>query len=337
MKIIIYTDHINERGTTISNLEMYMMFQSAGHLPKIVINNKNENQSLINEEILCGYNYEIIKDIKLLLDYDCDYIYYLRSGIPEEIDSICFEEKLINHIVFPNSIANLKRLKNKLFISKWLSNIYDGKYINHIIKKPENITDSLRKTLKIPNNAKVFGCIGGKTSFDLKFVRKLISNQQYNNVYFVFVNIEKFCDKNNVIFLNQINNFIEKEKFINTCDFMLHARRLGESYGIACAEFAIRGKKILTYKYCLHKNHIEMLNENIVIYENTKSLDKHIKHIEKRSVCDINLKYSNSQFVYDKLLSFLSNTKSAENKINVYNYYKYLLKTVFNYLYGKLL
>ena len=32
---------------------------------------------------------------------------------------------------------------------------------------------------------------------------------------------------------------------------MLHARSLGESFGISCAEFAVKDKPIFTYGYCV--------------------------------------------------------------------------------------
>ena len=50
----------------------------------------------------------------------------------------------------------------------------------------------------------------------------------------------------------------QKVKFINTCNAMLHARSLGESFGLSCAEFAIKNKPIFTYGFCRQRAHFEI-------------------------------------------------------------------------------
>ena len=64
------------------------------------------------------------------------------------------------------------------------------------------------------------------------------------------------------------NNFLYQKykiKFINSCDAMLHGRSLGESFGIACGEFAIRNKPIFTYNFSRDRAHIDLLKKKIII------------------------------------------------------------------------
>ena len=53
---------------------------------------------------------------------------------------------------------------------------------------------------------------------------------------------------------------------------MLHARSLGESFGISCAEFAIKSKIIFTYGFCKLRAHFEVCKDYITPYFSFKDL-----------------------------------------------------------------
>ena len=105
----------------------------------------------------------------------------------------------------------------------------------------------LKKKLNINKKSLVLGCHGGKGSFDLKFVRDSIIKavNKRSDLVFLFLNIGKFCVHPRVKFLKGTTNENIKKKFINTCDAMIYGRSLGESFGLACAEFAINNKMII--------------------------------------------------------------------------------------------
>ena len=46
---------------------------------------------------------------------------------------------------------------------------------------------------------------------------------------------------------------------------MLYGRSLGESFGLACAEFSIQGKKIFSYKFNRHRSHISKNNLDYLV------------------------------------------------------------------------
>ena len=75
--------------------------------------------------------------------------------------------------------------------------------------------------------------------------------------------------------------YLEKNKFINTCDAMIHARSLGESFGLSCGEFAIKNKPIFTYKFCRQRAHIENFKKKIFLYESYKDLISQILNFDK--------------------------------------------------------
>ena len=218
---------------------------------------------------------KINKNLKL------DFIYFQRDGAKDEIVN---NSKNIIHAVFPQNPFQYHG-SNYAFISKWLSKTCSNNKFPfaplpvQLIKNNQN----LRNKLKIPKSAKVFGYHGGETSFDLIFVRDAIKKvvKENKNIYFLFMNIRKFYNHKKVIFIKGSFNQSQKVKFINTCDAMLHARSLGESFGLSCAEFAIKNKPILTYGYCRQRAHFEICKNNIIPYYSYKDLNKKIINFNK--------------------------------------------------------
>ena len=144
--------------------------------------------------------------------------------------------KNIIHAVFPQNIFQYHG-SSYAFISKWLSKTCSNNKFPfaplpvQLLKNNQN----LRTKLKIPKDSKVFGYHGGETSFDLNFVRDVIKKvvRQNKNIYFLFMNIGNFFNHKKVIFIKGTFNQTQKVKFINTCNAMLHARSLGESFGLS--------------------------------------------------------------------------------------------------------
>ena len=234
-------------------------------------------KSDLSKEDLAGHLYESIHNKILKLDY----IYFQRDGAKDEIVN---NSKNIIHAVFPQNPFQYHGSKYA-FISRWLSKTCSNNKFPFVplpVKLLKN-NQNLRNKLKIPKNAKVFGYHGGETSFDLIFVRDAIKKvvKQNNNIYFLFMNIKKFFNHKKAIFIKGTFNQTQKVKFINTCDAMLHARSLGESFGLSCAEFAIKNKPILTYGYCRQRAHFEICKNNIIPYYSYKDLNTKIINFNK--------------------------------------------------------
>ena len=77
---------------------------------------------------------------------------------------------------------------------------------------------------------------------------------------------------------------VHKTRFINSCDAMLHARLQGESFGLACGEFSIRNKPVITYAGSKHRHHIDVLGDSGFYYTDADSL---VKIIEKLDTQDL--------------------------------------------------
>ena len=160
--------------------------------------------------------------------------------------------------------------------SYWLSNACTGgKYpaVPYMVYLPDENGD-MREELGIPKDAIVYGRHGGADTFDMPWAYQVIAEvlRQKDNVYFLFLNTTKFIDHPRVIHLDTIVDNNHKTRFINTCDAMLHVRYIGESFGLACGEFSIRNKPVITWFGSKERNHIEVLRDKGIYYNTPQEL-----------------------------------------------------------------
>jgi len=282
-------------------------------------------------------NDELNKFVKKL---KIDYCYFQREGFK---DYLLPNTKNIIHAIFPE---NFKYHGHRYaFVSKWLSkNCSNNKYsyVPLPIKLPKS-NQNLRKKLKIPKNAKVFGYHGGSTSFDLEFVKDAVKKivNENKNTFFLFMNINQFIVHKRVIFIKGSFDELKKVKFINSCDAMLHARSLGESFGISCAEFAIKSKTIFTYGFCKHRAHFEVCKDYVIPYFSIDDLTDKLKNYKKEKKNKSNklekkLSEKNTIELFKKVfLNKINNNKP----IKFYDYifiFKFFLNRIYFYVRHKI-
>jgi hypothetical protein len=70
-----------------------------------------------------------------------------------------------------------------------------------------------------------------------------------------------------------------KTKFINTCDAMIHARQMGETFGLSIAEFSITNKPIITC-LCGDLEHVHILGDKAILYRSVEELLHIFNHIQ---------------------------------------------------------
>jgi len=192
------------------------------------------------------YFYDKIEDIEKILDDNrVDLFYAQKSGHNDGV--ISKNRKTVVHAVFQDYDPHGDVYA---FISEWLSKIYSNvkPFVPYMVDLPDHDKD-MREELGIPKHALVFGRHGGIETFDIPWVKthivELVNTRK--DLYFVFLNTQKFADHPQIIFLDPIADLIRKTEFINTCNAMIHARFKGETFGLAVAEFSIRNKPVITY------------------------------------------------------------------------------------------
>jgi hypothetical protein len=288
--VAFYQPFMNERGTCVA------MFDYA-HYNQTLLGNKsifiydskdkrNESKGLKRimdnfdtYDISCA-NYdndntqERVKKIDEALEKaNAKYIYLCKSGYNDGV--IPTKAKSLVHIMGMVDPVH-KHGDVWAYVSYFSNNVCgQGKEIvlPYMAVLPD-VDEDLRNQINIPKDAIVIGRHGGLDTFDINWARHVVFEvvRQKQDIYFLFLNTPKFMEHPRVLFLDSIVDPKIKTMYINTCDAMLHARDVGETFGMACAEFSIRNKPVMTYSNSRERNHIEILGNKGLYYDSPQSL-----------------------------------------------------------------
>lgn len=284
MKIVFHSNQLSLRGTEIA-LYDYAFFNRAllGNESIVVYdeNSKNNDPGVVRKfsTQFPTIPYRDFSEVDAVIrEHGADLLYCIKSGKRDGKMSAVVPTMV--HAVFPTSLDHVHGAAYA-FVSDWLSSACtNGKlpavpHIVHLPPLPDGVPRDLREELNIPSDATVFACHGGATSFDIDFVKKQVIPQALQarpDLYFLFLNIERFIDHPRVLFLPGSSSAEYKVRFIHTADAMLHGRQVGESFGLACAEFSILNKPVLTYAKSRDRNHLLVLGDRALKYAGVRDL-----------------------------------------------------------------
>ena len=217
-----------------------------------------------------------------------DLFYAIKGGEMDGIVSRVVPSMI--HAVFAQSPFEIHG-SAYAFVSEWLSRKCSAGLVPavpHVVQAPPlGLLPNLRLELGIPEGAVVLGGYGGSQSFDLDFVRDRVIPEALagrQDVYFVFMNFRPFIYHPRVFFLERSTDPAVKQSLVAACDAMLHARRQGESFGLACAEFSMQGKPVFTYGLSPDRHHLKVLGSSAVVYRNRAQLLQQLLGFQPGSV-----------------------------------------------------
>ena len=291
MRIAFHDNSLCLRGTTVAIYDWaYWTRHYLGVDPIIMFNLKNNfnDKDVIKkfEKEFPVFGYEDKNQIDdILSKHKCDAFLMEKGGEPDGVIS-SVSKNLVNAI---SGWWKPEWIHGDVYAmgSKWLSKITDYKihYVPYIVNLPDHNLD-MRDELGVPKDALVFGRNGGWDTFDLQFVKQSIVEtlEKRKDIWFLFQYTEPFYEHERIIYLEPTADLNEKVKFINTSDAMLHARNIGESFGLSCAEFSIRNKPVITYYNSLERNHIDTLGERGIFYENKEDIDHILLNLDRNEI-----------------------------------------------------
>lgn len=287
MKIGFHTNRLSLRGTEIAVYDYALQNQALlGHESVIFYRKHNPAVPAVVEKFAAHFKllpYDGNDELNRLIEHEqIDATYFIKPGERDDIE--CSSSPAWIHAVFPTKEAEFHGDKYA-FVSEWLAKECSNArlpFVPHMIALPEHARD-LRASLNIPQTATVIGSYGGADSFNLGFAQAevLRALQQRSDLYFLFMNIESFAQHERLLFLPGSADLDYKVQLINTCDGMLHARGIGESFGLACAEFSIKGKPIITYAMSPQRSHIDILGDKALLYKGKRDLAQILQHFDR--------------------------------------------------------
>jgi hypothetical protein len=302
MKTIAFHDNnLCLRGTTNA------MFDYADYNEKIlgnksiIVSSSNGNLDAIdkfkhrfgenNIHLMDFYSYHSV-----LPKLGVDYLYIIKGGGAS--DGLCLNNiPTLIHVVFRSNEPHGHKYK---YVSDWLAKDqgYDpiDHSVPHMIKRLPEPNYNLREELGIGKDKIVFGYYGGSTEFNHREAHEVIKRivAERNDIYFVFMNIEKFHSGHpNIIHLAPTWDMNKKSAFIECCDAMLHARSGGETFGCSVAEFSIMNKPVVTFGLSGEASHLEILGNRAIIYNSYDELYDILNNLKSY------IKYSDYYKAYD--------------------------------------
>jgi hypothetical protein len=254
MRLGFHTKQLTERGTEVALFDYALAAsQTLGHdvtvfvpaeTPKIIPAVKRRFEDHF-ELVL----YSTARDIT------CDALYVIKRGSPGLVTDGIPE---LVHSFHDASHPHGHRFAT---VSEWVSQT-----AAHEFTLPD-LADDLREELSLPAEAVIFGRHGGLGTFSIEFVKDAIraALEQRDDLWFLFVNVEPFCDHPRVMHLSQMTDRAEIRRFVNTCDYMIHAHLIGETFGLAVAEFAFAGVPVMTYVGSPRLAQLDLLSDELLL------------------------------------------------------------------------
>ena len=289
--VAFFVRHFSERGTEVAVYDYAHNNEAILKNKSIIICFTKATQQLLNfpsdrtsyEKFAKRFEVIEISDMKdmknVIVSKKLNFFYTLTHGVFEKLYEFDNKDiwqncKTIKHCVFQTTAPQGDYC---ISVSNHLnarSNTQLG-VIGHIVDLP-NSSENLRDELHIPKDAVVLGRHGGAHTFDIPFVQDAIRVflQTNANTYFLFMNTKQFYEHPRILYLDKNVDVMYKTKFINTCDAMIHASALGETFGLAVAEFSSKNKPIITCPISSWDNleHILILKEKAIIYKSKTDL-----------------------------------------------------------------
>lgn len=120
----------------------------------------------------------------------------------------------------------------------------------------------------------------------MMFSSRILARRE--DMYFLFLATNRFYEHDRVIYIPWTEAGQEIFDFIYSCDAMLHARMVGELFGLAVAEFSIANKPVITwtgggrqeYDTC----HLDLLGDRAMLYDGYDDLLRILLEFDGRLV-----------------------------------------------------
>ncbi len=303
MKIVaFFIRHFTERGTEVSTYDYaHYNEQILGNKSLIVCHSKARHLALgwniydegqpsrsKFEKRFRVIEIDDISEMKIVIKhFGITHFYTQSSGFQEDIyqfqDHHIWDKcTTIYHTVFGVCSQNSTILCT---IGNHINNKFSTNLpvIPYIVEQHKKCGD-LRSMLGIPSDGLVFGRHGGYNTFNIAFVKNEIEYclAQNNNIYFVFMNTAPFFSHPRIFYLHKLISKEDKNRFIDTCDLMIHARAEGETFGLAVAEFSAANKPVVTYSGG-DIEHLRILGDKCMIYKNSSELREIFSRVKEFS------------------------------------------------------
>lgn len=284
-RIAFHSPQLDIRGSCVALYDYALYNETLLHNQSFIVVEQNEGTQLAALKKFTNrfpvFFYNTKEELhKILLEQKTDVLYCIKYGTKNDI--VFSDIKTVVHCVF-----DLSEPHGDVYaaVSETLAKKYNQPlFVPHMVGlQPSATNENMRQELGIPETAIVFGRHGGIDTFDLEFAYQAICNivNDRDDIYFVFMNTPAFYRHPSIKYLDPTCDVNEKNRFICTCDAMIHAQSLGETFGLSIAEFSVNNKPIITYGGSVwNDNYKKILGDKAIYYETETELYNIFNHFD---------------------------------------------------------
>jgi hypothetical protein len=283
--VAFHSNQLGIRGTEVALYDYALYNETILGNKSYIISDANSDLTTLEkfQKRFPVFLYDTFKECEQFVTQEnITHVYYIKGGnddklIPKVHNAI--------HGVFQNKITTGD---SRAYVSSWLASKLGepNLCVPHIVSLPEP-TINYRNNLNISQEQIVIGRHGGLTEFDLPFVHESIYKilQVRSDITFLLMNTRQFgATHPNIIFVESTYNLQHKSNFINTCDYMIHGRNHGESFGLAICEFLYHNKPVMSWKGGLDQHHVKLMGEKGLWYTSSSDLFRMLNSLKKVDV-----------------------------------------------------
>jgi len=297
--IAFYNHDLCYRGTTRAILSYARSIQECyANTRPVYLFNKNSANNRVGmglEFLKAGIELAGVdgQDDVISRSHNFDFLYYVSSQKPGS--NRWLRQAACRTLLHQNGFQEPDHecASSFAYTSYWQSLYFTGgsaKTLPCIIERPEIrfTKQEAREWLGIPQHSLVIGRHGGHDTWNLPFAGEVVEAvaRSRQDIFFLFLGTTPFCALENVRFMPASHDNMTIERFLSASDIMLHARWEGETFGIACAEFLIRGKPIITWSGSRERNHILIAEGCAIMYNGPQDLYLILQNLSKQILAE---------------------------------------------------
>jgi hypothetical protein len=172
------------------------------------------------------------------------------------------------------------------YISAWLAAAAAAsRYpaVPHIVD-PLKPLGNLRSEYGVPADAVVVGRHGASSQFNVPFVKSAIEAALVArpDLWVMLLNTDRFSNHERIVHVPRPPDRQRVADFVASCDIGLNARRGGESFGLAIAEFLAQDKPVLVWRGGRDRNHLVLVDDVRMQYRTAEDLTRALVAFEPR-------------------------------------------------------
>lgn len=172
------------------------------------------------------------------------------------------------------------------YISSWLADAAAASRYPAVplIVDPPKPQGNLRAEFGVPADAFVAGRHGASSQFDVPFVKPAIEAAlaARPNLWVMLLNTDRFSDHERIVHVPRAPDRQRVADFIASCDVGLNARRGGEAFGLAIAEFLVQDKPVLVWQGGRDRNHLALVDDQRMWFRTREDLTRALVAFEPR-------------------------------------------------------